>query len=260
MKHTRDHERASPAPIPFSAPAAVVFAAVVMGYAAWAAFTGVGQFRAVRVGFGTDSGHYIAAAKAPVWSMKFLATPNGAPFLFPLLAKVCLRNLRVIVLVQSAIAAAAWIFLASTVASRLRVPAARVFGFVSLLLLALSPPVLLWNSFIATESLSISLLCIAIALGIRLAGGDVGRRDFAAFVVVLVALACTRDTYAVVLLVVAVLAALVALVRRGVRRRGALVAVVCVVAALGNVALSNHAGRWFDPLDETIAVRLLGSH
>jgi hypothetical protein len=45
-----------------------------------------------------------------------------------------------------------------------------------------------------------------------------------------------------------------------VRRRGALVAVVCVVAALGNVALSNHAGRWFDPLDETIAVRLLGSH
>jgi hypothetical protein len=24
--------------------------------------------------------------------------------------------------------------------------------------------------------------------------------------------------------------------------------------------LSNHAGRWFDPLDETIAVRLLGSH
>src|SRR5204862_225100 len=93
------------------------------------------------------------------------------------------------------LAAAAWLFLASTVASRLRAPAARAFGFVSLLLLALSPPVLLWNSFIATESLSISLLCIVIALGIRLAGGHEGRHDFTAFVVVLVPLPPTRATY-----------------------------------------------------------------
>ena len=40
-----------------------------------------------------------------MWSLKFLATPNCAPFLFSLLAKLCLRNLRAIVLVQSAFAA-----------------------------------------------------------------------------------------------------------------------------------------------------------
>src|SRR5260221_11568301 len=135
----------SAAPIPFEVAIAALFTAVIMGYAIWAAFTGDGRYRAVRVGYGVDSAYYIAAAKAPVWSLKFLATPNGAPFLFPLLAKLCLRNLRVIVLVQSAIAAGSWVFLARTVACRMREPITRVFAFTVLLLLAVSPPVLLWN-------------------------------------------------------------------------------------------------------------------
>ena len=258
--------------IPFALPIAVVFVLVMLGYAVWAAFTGIGRFPALapgqttlaraialRVGYGPDSAYYIAAAKAPVWSMKFLATPNGAPFLFPLLAKVCLRSLRAIVIAESAIAAAAWLFLASTVGSRMRRPAARTFGFAALLLLAVSPPVLLWNVFIATETLSIALLCVAIALFIRLMSGAAGRHDFVAFAVVLVALACTRDTYAPLLLVVAVIAGVAALVRRDLRRRGAIIVLVCLVAGIGNAALSNHAGRWFDPLDETIAARLLRS-
>jgi hypothetical protein len=261
------------ASIPFAVPIGVVFVVVTMAYAIWAAFTGHGRFPSVlpgqkprlgdvgiRVGYGVDSAYYIAAAKAPIWSMEFLATPNGAPFLFPLLAKICLRNLRAIVLVQSVLAAAAWLFLARTVASRMHRPAARVFAFTTLLLLALSPVVLMWNTFIATEALSNMLLCVAIALFIRLTGGTAGRHDFAWFAVVLAALACTRDTYAVVLLVVAVLAGVVGLVRRDLRRRGAIIAAVCLVAAVTNIGLSNHAGRWFDPLDETIAVRLLGSH
>ena len=249
-----------PASIPLAVPVAALFTAVVMSYAIWAAFTGNGRYRAVRVGYGVDSAYYIAAAKAPVWSLKFLATPNGAPFLFPLLAKLCLRNLRVIVLVQSAIAAGSWLFLARTVACRMREPIARGFAFTALLLLAVSPPVLLWNVFISTESLSISLLCIATALWIRLTGGQEARRDFVLFVVVLAALACTRDSYAVVLLMIAVIAAVVALARQPLRRRAVIVAVVCLVAAVGNIEGSNHAGRWFDPLDETIAARLLGSH
>jgi hypothetical protein len=260
-------------PIPFWIPIGVIVTLVMMTYAVWAAFTGTGRFPTVlpgqtaptgtvgiRVGYGVDSAYYIAAAKAPVWSMKFLATPNGAPFLFPLLAKLCLRNLRAIVLVESGLAAAAWLFLAYTVGSRMRRPAARTFAFTALLLLAISPPILIWNVFIATESLAISLLCVAIALFIRLVGGTGGRHDFAAFVVVLAALACTRDTYAAVLLVIAVIAGLVGLFKGDLRRRAAIVVVVCVIAGVGNAALSNHAGRWFDPLDETIAARLLGSH
>ena len=253
-------EQAQARAIPLETVIVAVFIAVELVYACWSAFTGQGRYRVVRVGYGPDSAYYIAAAKAPVWSLKFLATPNGAPFLFPLLAKLCLRNLRAIVLVQTFIAIASWRFLARTVARRMTTRTARVFAYVGLLLLAVSPPVLMWNAFVATESLSLSLLCVATALFIRLAGGQAGRRDFTWFVVVLAPLACTRDSYAVVLLVVTGLAGIVAIARRTLRRRAAIVAAVCLVAALGNIAASNHAGRWFDPLNETIAVRLLGDH
>ena len=260
---TDDESPAQRAPresIPFAIPIGVVFVVVIMGYAVWAAFTGLGRYRPLRVGYGVDSAYYIAAAKAPVWSWKFLATPQGAPFLFPLLAKLCLRNLRAIVLVQSAFAAGAWLYLAHTVGSRMRRPAARLFAFLMLLLVGVGPPVVFWNVSIATESLAISLLCIAIALWIRLVAGEAGKREFAAFAVVLAALACTRDSYAVLLVIVAGIALLVGLLRRSMRTRGAVIAAVCLVTAVVNVGLSNHAGRWFDPLNETIGVRLLGSH
>ena len=202
---------------------------------------------------------YIAAAKAPVWSTKFLATPYGGPFLFPLLAKLCLRNLRAIVLVQSAIAAGAWLFLAGTIAGKLRAPAARWLAVIALLLLALSPSVLLWNATISTESLSVSLSCVAIALWIRLVGGVATRLNFAAFIAVLVALACTRDTNAYLLVVIFVISVLVAFGRRDLRRRGTVIAAVCAIAAVGSIAASNHADRWYNPLNETISIRLLGS-
>jgi hypothetical protein len=238
---------------------ALLFGVATMGFACWAAFTGHGRVTAVRVGYGTDSRIYIAAAKAPVWSMKFLATPNGEPPLFLLLAKLCLRNLRAIVLVQSAVAVGAWVFLAHTVASALHASVARGFAFVALLLLGVSPTVLLWNAMIATESLSVSVLCILIALWIKVAAGA-DRRTFAAFIAALVAFGLTRDTNAYLLLAIGVIAFAVALRRSGLTLRSVVVASVCVVMAVTGIAASNHAGRWFDPLNETISERLLGSH
>jgi hypothetical protein len=246
--------------IPYRVPIAVVFVAVVMLYALWAAFTGTGRFRAVRVGYGVDSAYDLRGAKAPVWDLRFLAAPDAAPFLFLLLAKVCLRNLRAIVLLESAIAAACWLFLARAAAERLRRPMARTFGFTALLLLALSPQVIIWNVFVATESLSISLLALATGLFVRMMGGRSARRDYVGLIVVLALLACTRDSYATFILVVAAIAVIVGIVRRSVRARATVLAGVCVVAAGLNIAGSNHSGRWFAPLDETITVRLLGSH
>jgi hypothetical protein len=241
-------------------PIAIGFAAVVMLYAIWAAFTGRGRFGVVRVGYGVDSAYDLRGAKAPIWSLRFLAAPDAAPPLFLLLAKVCLRNLRAIVLVESAIAAACWLVFARAVAARLRHPAVRSLTFAMLLLLALSPPVLMWNVFIATESLSISLLVLATGLFVRMMGGRSERRDYVGLVVVLALLACTRDSYSTFVLVVAVIAIIVGIVRRSVRARAALLVIVCIVAAGLNIAGSNHSGRWFAPLDETLTIRLLGSH
>jgi hypothetical protein len=246
------------APVPFAVPVGVVFTVVLMAYATWSVYTGHGRYRPLRVGYGADSELYMQAARAPVWSFKFLAAPNGA--LFPLLAKVCLRNMRAIVLVQTAFAAGAWIYLAHTIGSRMRRPVARTFAFVMVLLLGAGPPIVFWNVAIATESLAISLLCVVVALWIRLVAGEASHRQFVAFAVVLGALACTRGSYAVLWIIVAGIAFLIGFLRRAVWRRAAVIAAVCLITAITNIGLSNHAGRWFDPLNETIAVRLLGSH
>jgi hypothetical protein len=244
--------------IPFAWPLGAVFVVVMLGYGLWAAFTGHGYFLPVRVGYGPDSAIYIHTSRSPVWSLKFLAAADGGPFLYLVLVKLCLRNLRAIVLVQSVLAAAAWLFLAYSVAKVLRRPWLRSVAFVAVLLVALSPPVLIWNATIATESLAVSLLATGIAFALRVATGACPR-SFPALLFVLVALACTRDTNDLLLLVVAFFALLVALARPSLRRRALAMVVVCTVAAGVNMGLAAKAHRWYHPLTETIAVRILGS-
>lgn len=242
----------------FARPIGAAFVAAVLGYAGWAAFTGDGRFIPLRVGYGLDSALYIRAARSPVWSFDFLATPNGGPFLFLLLAKLCLRNLRTIVVVQSLLSGAAWLFLAHTVAMLLRETWVRVAAFCVILLVALSPAVLVWNATIATESLAVSLMVVAISLSMRVATG-VGTRSFVALLVVLIALACTRDTNVLLVLVIAAGAAVVVVARPLVRRRALAMVAVCALAAGVNIGLANKAQRWYYPLTETISVRVLGS-
>jgi hypothetical protein len=244
--------------IPFTRALGVAFVGAVLGYAVWAAFTGHGRFIALRVGYGSDSVFYMHAARAPVWSTRFLATPDGGPFLFLVLAKLCLRNLRAIVLVQSVLAAAAWLFLARAVALLVGRPWLRTAAFAVILLVALSPPMLVWNATIATESLAVSLLVTAIALSLRLASGS-GSSAFVGLLVVLAALACTRDTNVLLLFVIAVCAAVVALTRPSVRRRALVLIAVCLVAGAANLGLAAKAHRWYHPLTETIALRVLSS-
>ena len=237
---------------------ATVFTATIVGYGCWAAFTGHGRITPLRIGYGPDSALYVRAARAPLWSAEFLATPHGGPFLYLVVAKLCLRDLRAIVVVQSLIAAAAWVFLARCVSGLLSDPLVRTAGFVVMLLIALSPPVLLWNAVISTESLAVSLLALAVALWLRVAtGGD--QKSIFLLVVVLIALACTRDTNAYLLLAIGVLAAAVAVARGHLRRRAIVMAVACLLGAILTIGLSNHARRWYYPVSETITLRIMGS-
>jgi hypothetical protein len=233
-----------------------VFVALVLGYGIWIAFATSGPV-GPRVGFGSDSAVYLAAARHPVWTMDFLAAPG--PFAFLLVLKLCARNLRVLVLVQSCASAAAWLYLASTVRATMRTRAAQLAGFTGLLLVGCSPRVIEWNAFVASESISVTLLCVAIALGIRLVTGA-GRRTLVLFLVTLVALGFTRDTNALTLLPVAALVLVGAFVH-WISWRGALItAGVAVITAAIAMSLSGRADppRWYWPLNETTVLRLVG--
>src|SRR5439155_888861 len=82
----------------------IAFVALELGYAIWAAFVAHGPL-GPRVGYGPDSAVYIASARAPLWSRRFLAGPG--PFGFLLVAKVAARNLPAIVIVQAVVATVA---------------------------------------------------------------------------------------------------------------------------------------------------------
>ena len=230
------------------------FALVELGYAVWAAFVAHGLL-GPRVGYGPDSAVYLAAAHAPVWSRRVLAGPG--PFGFLLVAKLCARNLRAIVLVQSVVAVAAWGFLATTVAGTVRSNVARWVGFAGVLGLALAPGVLQWNAMITTESLSLSTLCAVIACAIRLVERGT-RRELAWFLGALAAFAYTRDTNALVAGGIGVVG-LACAVRPAWRVRAVTVGAVGVALAVSATALANAAEppRWYWPVAETTAIRLL---
>jgi hypothetical protein len=245
---------ALPRPRRLAAAAIVAFAALELGYVIWAAFVAHGRF-GDGIGFGPDSAEYIAAARAPVWSRRFLAGPGGFGFL--LVAKVCARNLRAIAFVQTALAVGAWSFLATTVSGVLRSNVAKWVGLVGILGLGLAPGVLLWNAMIATESLSIATLCVVIACGLRLVQRGTAR-ELAWFVAAMAAFAFTRDTNALVVAAVGAVA-LAFTARRQLRLRALVVAVAGISVAVGALALSNAAEppRWVWPLADTTAIRLL---
>jgi hypothetical protein len=111
-------------PIAFARLVATVFTAAIVGY------TGL------RIGFTSDSLGYMRDARQPVSSRVFLVQRWGGPFPFLLLAKLCARNLRAIVIVQSVIAAASWLLLARTVARLIDEVHVRTAAFVAVLLLA----------------------------------------------------------------------------------------------------------------------------
>lgn len=234
--------------------AVAMFVVLELGYAVWVVCITHGRL-GPRVGYGPDSIVYLMAARSPVWSRSFLAGPG--PFGFLLLAKLSARNLRAIVVMQTIVAACAWPFLATTVVSVLRSQAARWLALVSILGVGVSPIVLQWNAFITTESLSISLLCVTIALGLRLVLRG-SRPDLVWFVAGAAAFAFTRDTNALVIGVIA-LVALATAIRPAARVRGLVVGGAGLALALGASSLANAADppRWYWPVGETVSIRLL---
>lgn len=245
---------ALPRPRRVAAIVVLAFVALELGYAIWIAFMAHGPV-GPRVGYGPDSAVYIIAARAPVWSRHFLAGPGAFGFL--LLAKVCARNLRAIVIVQSLLSIAAWTLLATTAVGIVRSNLARWIALVGILGVGLAPGVLQWNAFITTESLSLSLLCVVLALGLRVAQHD-RRRELIAFVIVIAAFAYTRDTNALVVGVLALIALALA-TRRSWRVRGLVIGVAGLLFAFSATTLADAADppRWYWPLAETTSLRLL---
>jgi hypothetical protein len=197
-----------------------------------------------------DSADYARVAHLSVFDASFYGAnrPWGLPLLWKLLPgpatienrQAVFTDVAPVVVAQTLLSVAAWLFLAWTVASLFPSRLARLVAAGAVLGFSLSSAITSWDSALLSESLSLSLLAVAVAAVIQLVERP-SRLSAAGALLALLVWSFTRDTNSWYALVLVPVIALV-LVRRH-HRRLALALAVGVVVLVGLVQLSFANGH-----------------
>jgi hypothetical protein len=234
---------------------------------------GVAQRNPVDASFG-DRATYHEVAAAPLTSLDFWA--GVRPMVWPaLLAAFGLTDpapgpielaaaFERLTLVQEALSAAAWLFLATVLSTWLTRPLAQVFAFASVLAVWVTRDVGGWNRVVLSESLSLTTFALAAGLGvvaIRVVEGPPRPLARAAAALALLGalalFAGTRDASAWVLPPLALVAVVAAARSRAGRGVYGLVAMGSVAIFLLCQASAGHGGRYREALMNVISVRVV---
>jgi len=200
-----------------------------------------------------DTNSYLEVASHPIWEIDFWLGPR--PPTVPLIFQMWGGDLEWVARFNVLLSAACWIYLAVSVAAALRTPGLRLVGFICVLLFSASSEILLWDSLMLSESVSLSLFALVSALWLRL----LQHWNWTNAVLVIIASVVwvgARDTNALLLLPIISLLVLRALWRRSWTHELALI--ICFLAIFGMSNKSSHQGkRWVLPLMNVIGIRIL---
>ena len=206
-----------------------------------------------RVIAGPDSEGYLALAHKPIFSWDFLA----GPMVYPLLIKAVFSNWRAIVVAQTLISIVAWLWLAKALRDALLSPFAKAVAVVGVMATSVAATFQVADVSIGTESISISIFCFVVASGIRTISSPTPLR-LAAFVTGLIVAGFTRDTNALFAAIIGI-GFLFGIFRKKAQWVQLVTCSLCCVLGAGlALTLSNHGRRWFWPVTETIAIRIVG--
>ena len=201
-----------------------------------------------------DTAEYRAQSMRPLLSSAFWA--GDKPPVIPLLLKAVDHSNRWFVVLATVCAVLAWVLLAVQVARLLTNRAACVIALGGLVVVALSPPLNMWDSTVLSESLSVSVGVALVAAVLALLARPWSWWRAGTAVLAGVAWGLTRDTNAQVLLVLAIGLAVAVAVRRLSARW--LVVALALVAVFGLAQWSQEQGhRWQFPFDDVVAFRVL---
>lgn len=207
-----------------------------------------------------DSASYLEVARlGPFRSSFWLGErPIGAPLLYWSLG----RNVRLIVLAQTAISVASFTWTAIVVKRTARAQVLGILGALLVIAVGVQPRFALWNTQVLSESLSISFGVLALGAWLNLAREPTPRRVLGGWLATL-AFALTRDAnMLVVFLFVGSAAALASRwwqeADSEVRRRLRVGSMACALVALLVVAGQESSGRTRYPVFNVIGQRVLG--
>jgi len=203
-----------------------------------------------------DSIDYIFPAKTFAWNEPGLWT-HTKPWGTAVLYKLTGSSPVTIDAVQTVLSALAWLILAWVFARIIRTGWLKVTGFAIILGFSLAPSVQMWNHIIQSESLSISLMVLILAVWLSLL--QAWRWDKVIFLVFLFAWWIgTRETNVFLSFLIASLLLIVGLVYKGQRFYWA-VSVLLVLFGYANMQISElpTIPRWLYPLTNTVLHRIL---
>ncbi len=200
-----------------------------------------------------DTAIYLRISAQPILSSNFLQVDR--PFVFPLLIKMVRQNFELAAIVQLALTLLAWGLLAFLIAQSFRPVWLRVFSFVVILALSLVRHLAGWDFVMMTESLSLSLFALLIAMGIWLLRG--WRTDKVVLLCVTAFFfAFTRDTNAYLLVMFAGLLLIGVLFRWVSPKILVIVGVFGLIFMISNLS-ADTSERWIFPLVNLIGKRIL---
>jgi hypothetical protein len=202
-----------------------------------------------------DSWSYLYGAGLDLSDPAFFS--ERRPWAILLVYKILGNSQSAIDFFQISLSTLAWLWLAWTFARSLKNQWGKLTGFVATLGLSLTPTVQLWNHTVLSESLSISLLVLILALFVRLSQGWKWQNLF--WLILLFALWMSfREANAYIAIFIAFALLVMGFVRRTFRVYWLLTFFIGA-AFLFNYQLSSAYGlpRWALPLAEVITHRIL---
>jgi hypothetical protein len=221
--------------------------------------------------WGGDTDDYLYMAEKPISNPEFYAGPR--PWATSLLYKILgagkeietftaengvvrgSPNATAVMLAQTLIHALSWIALAWMAASMLSTAWMRAVLLGLILAISLCPAVYAWNRILMSESLSISLMVLLIALWLW---GLKGWQWHKVILVCAVSLlwVFTRETNVYIILGMAILLLLVGLIQKN-QRVCLAIAIFYLLAVAASSSLSDLRNRWATPLANVIFQRIL---
>ncbi len=199
----------------------------------------------------SDTNGYLRIAKEDIFNTRFFA--NDRPLGYPLFLKVVRGNEKGAAILQTVISVFSWTIFALILTRQFRQPGLKLVGVLLSLLFSLGHYVIIWDTVILTESLSLSLTVLVLAGWLWLLE-DWDWHKAAFLVFISFAWAFTRDTNYWLLLLIAILTAVF-----GIRRRSHwrwLAAIFLLTFWLAQAA-SEYGQRWIFPFQNVLGTRIL---
>jgi len=210
-----------------------------------------------------DTRGYTQKASRPLWSMEDRIGPlggiviwwlKGRPPTVPLFYKLAGNTPNAIAMFQLIFSLLSWGVLALLVSRAIAVDWLKLFAFLLIQIFSLSSSVILWDGFILSDSISISLMVLFIACWLWLLESS---HWYKAVLTIMVAFlwAFSRDTNAWVLLMLAGLLTIIGGLSRS--RTYLLMAAAFTLVFVANEVSQKYSRRWVTPFINVVGKRIL---